>query len=462
MFDACDFDALGTALSLPDAGLAPAPLVRLNDYRGLPSLRRIMRAWTTPGGSYWGAEAYRRPVVEWKAPLGPRIVVISDPDMIHRLLDRNAHEVDKHPTFRRMADVTLRGGIVLSKGEQWRRLRGLVAHRLSPRAIAGAAERSGTPGGDLAERIAADCLQNVDFLREASRFAASVVDDLLFRSARSGDFDETFDIFRWFDHGGYGMSSLGFLRGLLLPSAGAPRDDAALARARRLREIYAAQAAACRARGPRPDGPQTLMDDLLAAEDMSQDDVLSLVLELQYGGSHAAGAALAFLWYVLLARPELAARLRREIEESDDETDPPLVEAVINETLRLYPRAPIINRTPNRPIDLGGLAVRPGDFVIVSPFVVQRHERLWAKPNRFDPERFLPEGRAKELRDRFMPFGVGARGCLSEHLSRALMRAGLKHFLALGPLRLADASGIGLHLTGSTLSLTPALKAMPG
>ncbi|MEO1688311.1 MAG: hypothetical protein AAFU61_10435, partial [Pseudomonadota bacterium] len=84
----------------PDAEGVQAPLATLHDYDGLPRLRRIMRAWTRPGCAYWGAEAYRRPFVEWKAPLGPRIVVISDPGMIHRLLDQHAHDVEKHETFR--------------------------------------------------------------------------------------------------------------------------------------------------------------------------------------------------------------------------------------------------------------------------------------------------------------------------------------------------------------------------
>ncbi|MEO0682600.1 MAG: cytochrome P450 [Pseudomonadota bacterium] len=451
----------------PDAEGVQAPLATLHDYDGLPRLRRIMRAWTRPGCAYWGAEAYRRPFVEWKAPLGPRIVVISDPGMIHRLLDQHAHDVEKHETFRRMADVTLRDGIVLSSGERWRRLRGVAGRRMSPRAVAAAEARSQTLGGGVVERIAGRGVENVDLLREAARYASTVVDDLLFRATSPRDFEETYEIFRDFDHGGYNLSPASFLLGLMRPSAGARQDAQTLRKAQRLREIYGAQVAACRRRArearPRgedaPEASATLMDDLLAAGDMTDDQIVSLVLELQYGGSHAAGAALAFLWYVLLARPDIAQRLRDDLASSAGEGDPPLVDAVINETLRLFPRAPIINRTPKAPLDLGGLRLRPGDFAIVSPWVVHRHEALWDQPNRFDPSRFLAAQGERPPRDRFIPFGVGARGCLSEHLSRALMRSGLKRFLALGPLRLRDPSRIGLHLTGSTLSLTPALRA---
>ncbi|MEM6441942.1 MAG: cytochrome P450 [Pseudomonadota bacterium] len=443
----------------PGADHALAPLAKLSDYPGLPSLRRIMRAWTTPGCSFWGAEAYRRPIVEWKAPMGPRIVVLSDPAMIRRLLDDHAHDVDKHETFRAMAQVTLRDGIVLSEGEQWRRLRGVAGRRLSPRCVAGAAERVRTLGGGLADGIDFRGVENVDFVREAARYASTVVDDLLFRSTSPQDFDETYEIFRGFDHGGYSLSATSFLMGLLRPSAGARQGAETLRRSERLREIYGAQVAACRERRREGEAPQTLMDDLLAAEDMTDDQIVSLVLELQYGGSHAAGAALSFLWYVLLARPDIAQRLRDDLAMNAGEGDPPLVEAVINETLRLFPRAPIINRTPKRPLDLGGVRIKPGDFVIVSPWVVHRHERLWDRPNQFDPSRFLTAEGGRPPRDRFIPFGVGARGCLSEHLSRALMTSGLKHFLSLGPLRLRDPSKVGLHLTGSTLSLTPALRA---
>ena len=62
-------------------------------------------------------------------------------------------------------------------------------------------------------------------MREAARYASTVVDDLLFRATSPQDFDETYEIFRSFDHGGYDLSAARFVMGLLRPSAG-PRASA--------------------------------------------------------------------------------------------------------------------------------------------------------------------------------------------------------------------------------------------
>ena len=441
---------------------APPPLVTLSDYQGPPRLKEMIRSWSSPGRTCWGADVYRKPVVEWKPAIGPRFVVISDPDMFSVLLSKHAHDTDKHDTFRRMAEMTLKGGIVLSTGAQWRELRSVVAHHVSPRAVAQMADPIETIGHDFAERLSAQGFENVDLLKEASRYTSAVVDALLFRTGSDGDFEQTYDIFRYLDHGGYDMPASKFLLGVLFPSLAKRQETDPLGKTANLRRIYADQVAAYRAQPSKRDDRRTLMDDLIALsadpdDPMTDKQIVTLVLELQYAGSHAAGAALAFLWYVLLTRPDLVERLREE--ERANVPERPFAEAVINETLRFYPRAPIINRTPSFPIDLGGATVRPGDFVVVAPWIVHHHESLWDRPDVFDPTRFLPGAPRAIKRNQFIPFGVGARGCLSEALSRSMMRSGLKLFLEFGPLRLRNASDLRMHITGATLSLTPALLA---
>jgi cytochrome P450 len=422
----------------------------------------MIRAWSNPDSTPWGADVYRKPIVEWKPAIGPRFVVISDPKVFSVLLNKHAHDTDKHDTFRRMAEMTLKNGIVLSSGVQWRDLRSIVGKHVSPRVIAQTSDRTEAIGQGFAERLTAQGFENVDLLKEASRFTSAVVDDLLFRTGSDEDFDQTYEIFRYLDHGGYDMPIGKFLLGVLFPSLANQQETDPLGKTGTLRRIYARQLAEYRPRPSKEDDRRTLMDDLIALcadpdHSMTEEQIVSLVLELQYAGSHAAGAALGFLWYVLLTRPDLVERLQEE--ERSDVPDRPFAEAVINETLRFYPRAPIINRTPNYPIDLGATQVNPGDFIIVAPWIVHHHESLWDNPSVFDPTRFLSDAPRAIERNQFIPFGVGARGCLSEALSRSMMRSGLKLFLKFGPLRLRNAENLRMLLTGGTLSLTPALLA---
>ena len=85
--------------------------------------------------------------------------------------------------------------------------------------------------------------------------------------------------------------------------------------------------------------------------------------------------------------------------------------------MRLYPPAATISRQALGPDKLGGLAVRAGTLVVVSPYVLHRHKLLWDAPDHFVPERFLPENRGGIDRFAYLPFGAGPA-----RLHRGLLR----------------------------------------
>ncbi|MEO1336525.1 MAG: cytochrome P450, partial [Myxococcota bacterium] len=89
-----------------------------------------------------------------------------------------------------------------------------------------------------------------------------------------------------------------------------------------------------------------------------------------------------------------------------------LTARVFQESLRLYPPIWTIARQATEDDELGGLRIKAGTIVLISPFVIHRHPELWPDPERFDPDRFLPH--AVETRDRlaWMPFGAGPRVCV--------------------------------------------------
>jgi cytochrome P450 len=85
---------------------------------------------------------------------------------------------------------------------------------------------------------------------------------------------------------------------------------------------------------------------------------------------------------------------------------------VLEETMRLYPPAPLMARDAVGADLVGGIAIEPGTFVLVPIWVIQRHRRLWENPDAFDPERFAPGQREKIHRFAYMPFGGGPRICI--------------------------------------------------
>ena len=78
--------------------------------------------------------------------------------------------------------------------------------------------------------------------------------------------------------------------------------------------------------------------------------------------------------------------------------------------MRLYPPIPVVPRQSRQADTICGQRIGRGTIVIVSPWVVHRHRKLWDEPERFDPDRFTPERSQGRPRFAYIPFIVGARG----------------------------------------------------
>jgi cytochrome P450 len=87
---------------------------------------------------------------------------------------------------------------------------------------------------------------------------------------------------------------------------------------------------------------------------------------------------------------------------------------VVNEVLRLYPPAFALARLANAPDRVGGVDVPRGALVMIAPWVLHRHIKLWQNPDAFDPSRFLG---GEPQRFSYLPFGVGPRVCVGAQLA---------------------------------------------
>ena len=83
----------------------------------------------------------------------------------------------------------------------------------------------------------------------------------------------------------------------------------------------------------------------------------------------------------------------------------------MQEALRLYPPAYGIFRVARHADEAGGVAVPKGAIVMIAPWLLHRHRKLWTEPDAFDPARFLP-GMLPPDRFAYLPFGMGPRVCV--------------------------------------------------
>src|SRR5262249_151246 len=103
-----------------------------------------------------------------------------------------------------------------------------------------------------------------------------------------------------------------------------------------------------------------------------------------------------------------------------------------------YPPASVISRVPAHDHALLGMPVRAGSLVMISPWVMHRHARLWEAPLAFDPLRFTGNPQAYLSLPAYLPFGAGPRSCLGAAFALTEASILLAFLLARFEISIAD------------------------
>jgi cytochrome P450 len=136
-------------------------------------------------------------------------------------------------------------------------------------------------------------------------------------------------------------------------------------------------------------------------------------------GHETTANTLAWTWYLLSQAPDVEARLHAELDQVLGGRQPSLADlprlvytrAVLEETLRLYPPVPILPREALRDETYRDTRIPKGSLVLVVPWLLHRHRKLWDKPDHFIPDRFLPGGAGAPSKFAYIPFSIGPRIC---------------------------------------------------
>jgi len=171
-----------------------------------------------------------------------------------------------------------------------------------------------------------------------------------------------------------------------------------------------------------------LLSMLLAAQDeddgrgMTDLQVRDEAMTIFLAGHETTANALTWTWFLLSGAPDVEARLHDEIARALEGRLPsvtdlpslPFVERVVTESMRLYPPAWIIGRRAIDEYRVGEYVAPPRSILVMSPYIMQRDERFYTDPERFDPDRWTPEFRAALPKFAYFPFGGGPRQCIGE------------------------------------------------
>ncbi|WP_343696708.1 cytochrome P450 [Flavobacterium sp.] len=154
-------------------------------------------------------------------------------------------------------------------------------------------------------------------------------------------------------------------------------------------------------------------------ESMSMEQLIDEIKVLFIAGHETTANALTFTLHLLGRNPEVQQKILDEIVEIESQTDNVIeqlqkmtyINAVLNESMRLYPPAWITDRQNLEDDLLVNFKIKKGTLIGVSFYELHRNPKYWNNPDEFIPERFLGEQK-KQSMQYFYPFGAGPRMCI--------------------------------------------------
>ncbi|MFC6020761.1 cytochrome P450 [Plantactinospora solaniradicis] len=363
--------------------------------------------------------------------LGRSMVFITDPDHVRHVLKDNHRNYDKNAPIYNVARPFLGAGLTVSPGgEDWLRRRRLVQPAFHRQHVRMAADITESCLADtLADwRAYADSGAEVDLSLEMTRLSMRVACRSLFGVDVVGDVAEI-------------ARNLAFVAGFVAEFLARPfpplfvptRRNREFHRAMRQVRDLTAEIVRSRTGAAVPAEATGLLSGLLAdaeAGGSTPDQVRDELIGLFFAGHETLAHTLTWCWYLLARNPAVDARLRTELTSVLGGRPATFADLgalrytrlVVDEAMRLYPVVWIMMRRALRPDVIAGHRIPGGALLAWSPYVGNRHRRVWSEPDEFRPERFAPDADGRgpaHSRHSVLPFGLGPRACVGADFAMA-------------------------------------------
>jgi len=402
------------------------------------ALRRMRLMRNSPIET-WSQKAYEEDVLQGRF-FGRSSFILNTPDAIKHVLVDNYENYTRTPTGFRVLRPMLGQGLLIAEGRAWKHQRRTLAPAFTPRAVSTLVPHMIAVTEETIAALKGKMNAPVDLRATMQRMTLEIAGRTMFSFGmeRHGATLRDFVM-------EYGEKlARPHLLDLALPLWWKTPQDFRRARFRGRWTAFIAMLMAERRAAGKKEGapPQDLFDLMQAARDPETgkaftdvqlgDEVATMIL----AGHETTATALFWSLYLLALDPvsqeQVAAEAREAIASGGLDLDRlKFTRAVLDETMRLYPPAFLIARAAAGPDVIAGMPVKKHDVVLIAPWLLHRHEKLWRDPNAFIPSRFM----AGPPPDRFayLPFGVGARVCVGAHF--ALVEAVLALAKIIGAFR---------------------------
>ncbi|CAH1715009.1 unnamed protein product [Aphis gossypii] len=188
---------------------------------------------------------------------------------------------------------------------------------------------------------------------------------------------------------------------------------------------------------PEKNRPKSFLDLLLDVlnenpDQMTIKDIREEVDTFLFEGHDTSSIAMTMTILLLGLHQDIQDHAREELYSifGDSDRDATMddlnamryLDAVIKETLRLYPSVPSFTRELNTTLQLKNYTIPPMTTMAIFPYVLHRNEDIYPKPEEFIPERFLDEENKSKFLFRYIPFSAGARNCIGQKYAMNQMK----------------------------------------
>lgn len=389
---------------------------------------------------------------------GRAVVFANSPAAAHEVLVEKARAFEKSPGIRLLLHYLAGDGLFTSEGELWRRQRRLMAPLFQPSAMAQYTECM----HDVTARAVSTWRDGaaVDLATEMTRITMGIVGKALFDSDTFDESDALGDALTvalsWADANGASPRLVAQIALTDAIEAAGARFPTLLAGPRRraldaLKEPFLLEGA----RSERLQGALAVVNrriqqmiDERRAQGLARNDLLTRLLAardeenggaavmtdrqvrdeantLFVAGHETTATSLSWAFYLLGRHPEVRAAVQREVDAlppgpldfATSTSGLPLTTRVFKEAMRLYPPVPVYARRLLVDAEIRGVPMPRGTLVFVTPYPLHRLPGVFPEPERFDPDRFLPEREAARPKSAYIPFGAGPRVCIGMHFA---------------------------------------------
>lgn len=361
---------------------------------------------------------YRAWMAEFRTPFF-RSYLCNDPALVNRVLVERPDDFPKSNRIREGLNPLLGNSVFVTNGEVWKRQR-----RIIDPAFEGGRLRDTFPAMLAAGQAAVARMPvgDVEVEAEMSHAAADVIFRTLFSIPIEHEVAaQVFTQFRDYQRTQPLLNLAAFLplpRWVPRLHRRSTKRSALQIRAliARLTEARAAEIAA----GTAPDDLATkimVTPDPLTGDCFQTAEMVDQVAIFFLAGHETSASALAFALLMLALYPAVQDRVATEAATLGDAPEFGAVSKlrftrdVFREVLRLYPPVPMMVRENRCPELMRGRQVAKGGQIVLSPWHLHRHERIWDRPDAFDPDRWQTDANRACARDAYMPFSAGPRVC---------------------------------------------------